>query len=433
MKNKVFSKTNRPLLGELRIPGDKSISHRAVMLGSIAEGTTVIENFLDGEDCLHTIEIFRQLGVDITQEGTTVTVKSDGVASLKEPKVPLYFGNSGTTARLMFGILPALPFYTVSYGDPHLTVRPMDRVITPLTKMGALIDGRKDGLFLPISTHGTTLQGIRYELPVKSAQVKSAVLLAGLLATGETTVIEQAKTRNHTENMLCAFGADIKSTGLEHTITNQQTLTATSVTVPGDISSAAFYLIAAAIVPGSSIVLQKVGLNETRTGVIDVLTDMGANISIANKQEIGGELLGDIQVTYESLQGITIDDEKIPSLIDEIPIIALLATQAEGRTIIKDAEELRVKETDRIKAIVDVLTTLGANIEETADGMIIHGKTALQGGKIKSYSDHRIAMMGVIASLINENPVQIDDISSIAISYPTFFEHLNIIKGTVEK
>lgn len=433
MKNKTFTKTSKPLVGELRIPGDKSISHRAVMLGSLAEGTTVIENFLDGEDCLHTIGAFRQMGVKITQEGTDVTIQSDGVEAFDEPLFPLYFGNSGTTARLMLGLLPALPFYTVSYGDPHLTVRPMDRVITPLTKMGAMIDGRKDGLFLPISTHGTTLQGIHYELPVKSAQVKSAVLLAGLFATGETTVVEQAKTRNHTENMLRAFGADIKCNGLEHTITSKKTLTATNVTVPGDISSAAFFLIAAAIVPGSSIVLEKVGLNETRTGVLDVLKDMGVNLSISNQQEIGGELLGDIQVTYDSLQGITIDDEKIPSLIDEIPIIALLATQAEGTTIIKDAEELRVKETDRIHAVVDVLKTLGASIEETPDGMIIHGKSVLNGGKIKSYSDHRIAMMGVISSLICENPVQIDDISSIAISYPTFFEHLNILKEAIKK
>lgn len=433
LKNKLFTKTNNALQGELYTPGDKSISHRAIMLGSIAKGTTVVDNFLDGEDCLRTIEIFRQMGVNITQDGTDVTIESGGVAALKEPTVPLYFGNSGTTARLMLGILPALPFYTVSYGDAHMTVRPMDRVITPLSQMGAVISGRKDGLYLPLSTHGTTLKGIHYELPVKSAQVKSAVLLAGLFAEGETTVVEQAKTRNHTENMLHAFGADIKSAGLVHTINNKQSLTATNVTVPGDISSAAFFIVAAAIVPGSSITLKNVGLNDTRTGIIDAVQEMGGKITISNQREISGELLGDIHIAYQSLQGVTIDDKLIPRLIDELPVIALLATQAEGKTVIKNAEELRVKETDRIHAVVETLTTLGANVEESPDGMIIHGKTALTGGKIKSYSDHRMAMMGVIASLISEQTVEIDDVSSIAISYPSFFEHINQIKGTEEK
>lgn len=421
----MFHKVNNPLQGEIRIPGDKSISHRAIILGSIAKGVTIIENFLDGEDCLRTIDIFREMGVSITQNGTNVTVKSNGADALQEPTVPLYFGNSGTTARLMLGILPALPFYTVSYGDPHLTKRPMDRVVTPLTKMGAMIDGRKNGVYLPLATRGASLKGINYQLPVKSAQVKSAVLLAGLFAEGETTVIEQGETRNHTENMLRAFGGDIQSEGLHHTITNKHSLVATDVVVPGDISSAAFFLVAAAIVPNSSVIFQSVGLNETRTGIIDALIEMGANISITNEQEISGEKLGDIHVTFSALHGITIEKEMIPRLIDEIPIIALLATQAEGTTVIKDAEELRVKETDRIHAVVDILQTLGANITETADGMIIEGKTPLTGGTIKSYSDHRIAMMGVIASLIAETPVQMDDVSSIAISYPNFFEHVD--------
>ncbi len=428
MINNSYNKTNGPLVGELYTPGDKSISHRAIMLGSLAKGTTKIDNFLDGEDCLRTIEIFRQMGVDIQQNGTDVIVESEGVEGLTEPKEPLYFGNSGTTARLMLGILPALPFHTVAYGDPHLTVRPMDRVITPLTEMGANIDGRKNGLYLPLSIRGSSLKGIRYELPVKSAQVKSAVLLAGLFASGSTTVVEQASTRDHTENMLRAFGANMESSGLTHTINNENTLIATDVTVPGDISSAAFLLVAAAIVPNSNLTLKNVGLNETRTGIIDVLKQMGAHVTISNQREISGELLGDIQIKQQSLKGITIDDKLIPRLIDELPVIALLATQAEGTTVIKDAEELRVKETDRIHAVVDILQTLGANIEETKDGMIIHGKSALTGGAIKSYSDHRIAMMGVIASLISEHSVQIDDISSIDISYPTFFEHLNQIQ-----
>jgi len=432
LKNNTFLKVTSPLNGELHIPGDKSISHRAIMLGSLARGKTVITNFLDGEDCLHTIDIFRQFGVSIEQTGKTVTIESDGVKNFKEPKQPLYFGNSGTTARLMLGILPALPFFTTLYGDPYLTVRPMERVVTPLRKMGATIDGRESGNYLPIAVRGKRLKGITYELPVKSAQVKSAVLLAGLFADGITTVIEQAKTRNHTENMLRAFGADLQEDGLTVTVTNKKELRAVDVTVPGDISSAAFFLVAAALVPNSSLVLKNVGLNETRTGIIDVLLNMGASISITNKREISGEYLGDITITYNELQSTTIDSELIPRLIDEIPILALLATQAKGTTVIKDAAELRVKETDRIHAVVDVLTTLGAHIEETADGMIIHGQTKLHGGNILSYSDHRIAMMGVIASLISENEVIIDDVSSIAISYPSFFDDLHTVTKGVK-
>lgn len=429
MTNRTFTKTIKGLQGEIHAPGDKSISHRAIMLGSLAEGTTVIDNFLDGEDCLRTIHIFQELGVNISRRGTDVTITSKGVRAFQEPTVPLYFGNSGTTARLMLGILVSLPFYTVSYGDPYLTKRPMDRVITPLKKMGAKISGRQLGSYLPISTDAANLEGIHYDIPVKSAQVKSAILLAGLFANGETKVVEQAATRNHTENMLKAFGADIKTSGFTHTITNENMLQATNVTVPGDISSAAFLIVAAAIVPQSSIVLKNVGLNPTRTGIIDVIQAMGGDLTISNEREISGEWLGDVHISHYQLKGMTIDATLVPKLIDEIPIIALLASQAEGSTIIKNAEELRVKETDRILAVVDVLSTLGVDIEERTDGMIIHGKTSLTGGKIKSYSDHRIAMMGVIASLISENPVEIDDVSSIAISYPSFFDHLEQLKS----
>ncbi len=426
-KNTSFLPVKQGLHGDIYVPGDKSISHRAVMFGSLAKGKTVIDNFLDGEDCLHTIEIFRKLGVSIERSGSSVEINSEGYQSFQEPLSPLYLGNSGTTARLMLGILAALPFYTVMYGDPFLTVRPMDRVATPLKQMGAQIDGRKNGNFLPLSIRGTTLTGIEYKLPVKSAQVKSAVLLAGLFAEGETTVIEKAKTRDHTENMLRAFGADIRVNENVIKVTNKNNLIACNVTVPGDISSAAFFMVAAAIVPNSRITLKNVGLNITRSGILDVLLDMNANIKITNQREISGELLGDVTVTYSQLKGTTIASELIPRLIDEIPIIALLATQADGTTIIKDAEELRVKETDRINAVIDVLSTLGANIEEQKDGMIIHGKTALSGGKIKSYSDHRIAMMGIIASLITEDIVTLDDTSSIAVSYPRFFEDLKNI------
>lgn len=425
MKNKAFLPVQQPLSGEVHIPGDKSISHRAIMLGSLATGETNIKNFLDGEDCLRTIEIFKSLGVQIEQSGTEVTINSEGFQRFVEPKVPLYFGNSGTTARLMLGILAGLPFHTVMYGDPYLTVRPMARVVTPLTKMGATIDGRNNGNNLPLAVRGSKLQGIHYEMPVKSAQVKSAILLAGLFADGETTVVEQTKTRDHTENMLKAFGADILVDDLSVTIKKQDELYPVDVTVPGDISSAAFFLVAGAIVPNSRITLKNVGLNETRTGIIDVMKKMGANLLIKNEREISGERLGDIIVQYSELKGTVIEGEIIPRLIDEIPIIALLATQAEGTTVIKDAEELRVKETDRIKAVVDILTTLGANIEEKEDGMIIYGKTPLQEGKIRSYHDHRIAMMGVIASTICKGKVILDDASSIAISYPKFFDDLN--------
>lgn len=425
----LFPSLTQPLKGEVHVPGDKSISHRAIMLSALAKGTTRISNFLDGEDCLHTISIFKQLGVSIEQQGTKVLVTSDGFSSFQEPLVPLYFGNSGTTARLMLGILCNLPFHTVLYGDPYLTVRPMDRVVIPLRKMGAQIDGRKKGSYLPLAIRGSSLQGITYDIPVKSAQVKSAILLAGLLAEGKTVVTELAKTRDHTENMLHAFGANIIVEGNKITISNDEPLTPVDIVVPGDISSAAFFLVAAAIVPNSEIMLRNVGLNETRTGIIDVLQSMGADLTIVNKRASGGEPVGDIIVRYKEIEGTEIDGDLIPRLIDEIPIIALLATQAKGKTIISNAEELRVKETDRIKAVVEVLSTLGATIEEKEDGMIIYGKKQLKGGNIKSYNDHRMAMLGAIASLVCTEQVTIDDVSSINISYPEFFEHISSLTG----
>ncbi|WP_156289228.1 3-phosphoshikimate 1-carboxyvinyltransferase [Oceanobacillus salinisoli] len=415
------------LMGEIEVPGDKSVSHRSIILGSLANGVTKVTNFLDGEDCMRTINAFRAMGVTIHKEGSTITVDGKGVSSLKEPMEPLYFGNSGTTTRLMLGIISGLDFFTTVYGDESLSNRPMDRVVQPLRKMNASIDGRSDGKYLPISIRGKKLTGMDYSLPVKSAQVKSAILLAGLFAEGETTVTEKTQTRDHTENMLEAFGADISRNGLSTTVTGKNTLSASNVHVPGDISSAAFFLVAAAIVPDSKVTLKNVGLNETRTGIIDVLLDMGANIKIENQQTVSGELIGDITVCSSDLNGVTIEGDMIPRLIDEIPIIALLATQANGKTIIRDAEELRVKETDRIAAVVDVLSTLGGDIKGTDDGMIIVGKTTLSGGKVASYNDHRIAMMSAIASLVAKDDIVIDDASSISISYPTFFEHLQSI------
>ncbi|UJL48088.1 3-phosphoshikimate 1-carboxyvinyltransferase [Virgibacillus sp. NKC19-16] len=417
----------KALSGEIEVPGDKSISHRAVIIGSLAYGKTKVSHFLDGEDCMRTVQAFKSMGVSIEKTESTLIIEGRGAAALEEPKEPVYFGNSGTTARLMIGLLAGLPFFTTVYGDPHLSNRPMDRVVNPLKQMEATIDGRRDGSYLPLAVKGKKLKGIHYTLPVKSAQVKSAVLLAGIHAEGETKVSELTATRNHTENMLKAFNADITIDGRHTTITNKQPLKATDIYVPGDISSAAFFLAAAAIVPGSSVRLKNVGLNQTRTGIIDVLKSMGATIEINNQQSISGELLGDLTVTHGAIHSTTIEGDIIPRLIDEIPVIALLATQADGTTIIRNAEELRVKETDRIAAVVDVLSTLGANLEATADGIIIYGKTALRGGNVSAYNDHRIAMMAVIASLVAREEVVLDDASSIAISYPTFFSDLRTI------
>ncbi|ALX47955.1 3-phosphoshikimate 1-carboxyvinyltransferase [Lentibacillus amyloliquefaciens] len=430
MNEVALKPTSSPLQGALEVPGDKSISHRAVMLGSLAKGKTSITNFLTGEDCSRTIDAFRQFGISIEQDGTTVTIESNGPEDFQEPSEPIYFGNSGTTARLMLGVLAGLPFFTAVYGDSSLVMRPMDRVTGPLKKMGAQLDGRSGGIYLPMAIRGGALKGINYTMPVKSAQVKSAVLLGGLFADGTTRVIEESATRNHSENMLRAFGADITETNGEIRITNKNALTGMNVHVPGDISSAAFFMTAAAIVPDSELTLKNVGLNHSRSGIIDVLKQMGASISISNVQTIGGERQGDVSVVYQKLTGTIIDGDIIPRLIDELPIIALAATQAEGTTVIRDARELRVKETDRIKATTDGLANLGANIEPTEDGMVITGGASLTGGKAEAYNDHRIAMMLAIASLVTNDDVTIDDISSINISYPGFFQDLQTVTNS---
>lgn len=413
-----------PLKGTINIPGDKSISHRAIILGSLAKGATIVRNFLPSEDCLHTIEAFQQLGVKIKRQSSQVTIKSEGHLSFKEAEQPLYLGNSGTTARLLTGLLASLPLFTTIYGDPYLSKRPMARVVKPLRQMGAQIDGRHKGELLPLSIRGKQLNGITYHIPVKSAQVKSALLLAGLFAREKTILFEQAITRDHTERMLKAFGVNVHIDPLTITIEPIERLYGTDIHIPGDISSAAFFLVAGAIVPNSQIILKRVGLNNTRTGIIDVMEQMGAHLTITNQQVSNNEPYGDLKIKYSNLQCTTIQGDIIPRLIDEIPIIALLATQAKGQTVIKDAEELRVKETDRIKAVVDVLRILGANIEERDDGMIINGPTPLKGGNVSAYYDHRMAMMIAIASLISEKSVILDDDSSINISYPQFFDHL---------
>lgn len=419
--------SERILAGNLKVPGDKSISHRAVILGGIAEGETSVTGFLEGEDCLRTIEIFKQLGVSIERNHTDVLINSPGIQNWKTPSEALYAGNSGTTARLMLGVLAGSNVEAVLTGDDSLSKRPMDRVTVPLAKMSANITSESGVNLLPLKVTGARLQAIDYENPVASAQVKSAILFAGLQAKGTTSVREKTVSRDHTEQMLRHFGANVSTGNGTASVQAEKTLQGTSVQVPGDISSAAFFMVAAGIVPGSSVTFFNVGLNPTRTGIIDVLKEMGVAVEIVNETNENGERLGTVNVSYDKIKPMEIGGGLIPRLIDELPIIALLATQANGTTIIKDAAELRVKETDRIAAVTNELTKMGANIEATPDGMIIHGPTPLQGGTMDSYGDHRLGMMAGIASLITVEPVTIKNPTCIDISYPSFFEDLEML------
>ncbi|WP_445429356.1 3-phosphoshikimate 1-carboxyvinyltransferase [Bacillus atrophaeus] len=414
------------LNGEIHIPGDKSISHRSVMFGALAKGKTTVKNFLPGADCLSTIECFKKMGVHIERSGSDVTIHGKGISALQEPESLLDVGNSGTTIRLMLGILAGRPFYSAVAGDESIAKRPMKRVTDPLKKMGAHIDGRAGGEFTPLSVNGGDLTGIDYVSPVASAQIKSAVLLAGLQAEGTTTVTEPHKSRDHTERMLSAFGIELSEDNTSVSIKGGQSLTAQDIFVPGDISSAAFFLAAGAIIPNSRIVLKNVGLNPTRTGIIDVLQKMGAKLHITESSGDSAEPYGDLTIETSELNALEIGGDIIPRLIDEIPIIALLATQAEGTTIIKDAAELKVKETNRIDTVVSELRKLGANIEATDDGMKIFGKQTLKGGApVSSHGDHRIGMMLGIASCLTQEPIEILQTEAIHVSYPTFFDHLN--------
>ncbi len=418
-----FSKQGASLQGSVKVPGDKSISHRALMLASLAHGTTTIKNFLTGEDCLTTLQAFQQMGIPIEREGHQVTVQGKGLDGLQEAKLPLNLGNSGTTTRLLLGILAGTPHHYCLYGDPSLTKRPMDRVTVPLREMGAHIDGREGGNMLPLSVRGGNLQPISYKLPINSAQVKSCVLLAGLFTDGVTEVKEPVKTRDHTERMFKAFDVDVKREGDSIYLEGNQPLKATDIEVPGDISSAAFFLCGAAMMQGSQLTVHDVGLNPTRTGVIDVLERMGADITVSIERYIGDEPIGDITVKGSELEGVTISGQDIPRLIDELPIIALAASRAKGTTVIKDARELRLKETDRIKAVVETLSAMGVSIEGTEDGMIIKGSPeVLEGGKFNPYHDHRMGMMIAIASLFTDDDVTLEDEECISISYPSFFD-----------
>ncbi|KHF40327.1 3-phosphoshikimate 1-carboxyvinyltransferase [Halalkalibacter okhensis] len=412
------------LNGTIQVPGDKSISHRAVMFGAIAEGTTTVEGFLPGEDCLSTISCFRKLGVSIEQTEDKVTIEGKGWDGLTEPSEILDVGNSGTTTRLMLGILATRPFHSVIIGDDSIAKRPMARVTEPLRSMGSDIDGRQNGNYTPLSIRGGATKGIKFQSKVASAQVKSAILLAGLQSEGVTSVSEPALSRDHTERMLEAYGVEVKRDGLTVSVEGGQSLKAQHIVVPGDISSAAFFLVAAAIVPNSNITIEGVGMNPTRSGIIDVLLNMGATMTIQNERVVGGEPIADITISTSALKGIEIGGDLIPRLIDEIPVIAVLATQAEGKTVIRDAEELKVKETNRIDTVVSELSKLGAKIQATDDGMIIEGPSSLKGTSVSSFGDHRIGMALAIAGLITDGDVQIGRSDAIAVSYPNFFEHI---------
>ncbi|MDN7141067.1 bifunctional prephenate dehydrogenase/3-phosphoshikimate 1-carboxyvinyltransferase [Pseudomonas sp. JQ170] len=408
------------LSGRIRVPGDKSISHRSIMLGSLAEGTTEVEGFLEGEDALATLQAFRDMGVVI--EGPhhgRVTIHGVGLNGLKPPPGPIYLGNSGTSMRLLSGLLAAQPFDTVLTGDASLSKRPMNRVANPLREMGAVIETAAEGRPPMTIRGGHTLKALTYTLPMASAQVKSCLLLAGLYAEGKTTVTEPAPTRDHTERMLRGFGYSVKVDGPTASLESGGTLTATHIEVPADISSAAFFLVAASIAQGSELVLEHVGINPTRTGVIDILRLMGGDITLENQREVGGEPVADLRVRGAQLKGIEIPEHLVPLAIDEFPVLFVAAACAEGRTVLRGAEELRVKESDRIQVMADGLLTLGVKCEPTPDGIIIDGGP-IGGGEVHGHGDHRIAMAFSVASLRATAPIRIHDCANVATSFPNF-------------
>ncbi len=408
------------LAGRVRVPGDKSISHRSIMLGSLAEGTTEVEGFLEGEDALATLQAFRDMGVVI--EGPhhgRVTIHGVGLHGLKPPPGPLYLGNSGTSMRLLSGLLAAQPFDTTLTGDASLSKRPMNRVAKPLREMGAVIETGAEGRPPLTIRGGQRLTGMSYEMPMASAQVKSCLLLAGLYAAGKTAVTEPAPTRDHTERMLQGFGYPVKVDGNTATVESGHTLSASRIEVPADISSAAFFLVAASIAEGSELVLEHVGINPTRTGVIDILKLMGGDITLENQRVVGGEPVADIRVRAAKLKGIDIPEDLVPLAIDEFPVLFVAAACAEGRTVLRGAEELRVKESDRIQVMADGLIALGVKAEPTPDGIVIEGGP-MGGGEVWSHGDHRIAMSFSVASLRASAPICIHDCANVATSFPNF-------------
>lgn len=411
------------LHGEITVPGDKSISHRAVMFGSLAKGTTKITHFLEGADCLSTISCFRKMGIDIENNNGEILVHGKGLRGLSSPTDILDVGNSGTTTRLISGILAGQNFVSELTGDDSIQSRPMKRIMTPLLSMGADITSIKGNNCVPLRIAGHPLKAIHYDSPVASAQVKSCVLLAGMYSDGVTSVTEPVLSRNHTEIMLNYFGAQVTSEGTTASIVPEPSLHAREITVPGDISSAAYFIAAGLLVPGSEILLKNVGINPTRDGLLRVCKDMGADITMLNVN-MDGEPTADLLVRTSSLHGTTVGGEIIPTLIDEIPMIAVMAAFAEGTTIIKDAKELKVKESDRILVMAENLSRMGADITPTDDGMIIHGGKPLHGAVIDSYLDHRVAMSFAIAGLLCDGPLSIKGGDCVKISYPEFYEDL---------
>ncbi|MDE6663084.1 MAG: 3-phosphoshikimate 1-carboxyvinyltransferase [Lachnospiraceae bacterium] len=418
------TKSLKGLRGEVTIPGDKSISHRAVMFGALANGTTEVRNFLQGADCLSTIECFRRLGIEIENTPEKILIHGKGLHGLSAPSDILDTGNSGTTTRLISGILAAQPFETTLTGDASIQKRPMKRIMEPLSMMGADIVSVNGNDCAPLRINGKPLHGINYTSKVASAQVKSAILLAGLYADGETSVTEPIISRNHSEIMLNYFGADVHTTGNTATIKPQPTLTAQYVNVPGDISSAAYFIAAGLCVPDSEILIKNVGINPTRDGIIKVALAMGGNLTLLN-ENYDGEPTADILVKSSNLHGITIEGDIIPTLIDELPIINIMAAAADGTTIIKDAAELKVKESNRIDVMVENLTAMGVSITGTDDGMIIEGGKPLHGAVIDSYADHRIAMSFAVAALLADGETTIKGRDVVNISYPAFYDDLS--------
>ncbi|MBE9536220.1 MAG: 3-phosphoshikimate 1-carboxyvinyltransferase [Proteobacteria bacterium] len=422
--SKVSVNKSPSLRGETKVPGDKSISHRSLMFGAIANGETHIRGLLKGEDNMSTLKAFRAMGIEITEREGTVLVKGKGLHGLSEPGDVLDAGNSGTTIRLMSGLLAGQSFYSVMTGDRYQRVRPMKRVIEPLTQMGARIYGRDGGRFAPLSIVGTQLKGIAYDSPVASAQVKSSIILAGLYADGLTSVTEPTLSRDHTERMLGHFGVKLDRQGMTVSIKGGQELSAGEIIVPGDISSAAFLIVAALIVKGSELKIKDVGVNPTRTGIVDVLKAMGGDITLENERVFAGEPVADIVIRSSHLKGVEIGGDLIPRLIDEVPVLAVAAAMAEGKTKITGARELRVKESDRIKTVSAELSKFGTRIEELDDGMVIEGRESLSGCNINSYGDHRIAMAMAVAGLIADGETVIDGSEAIDVSFPGFFEAL---------
>lgn len=419
----IFTKANS-LKGEICVPGDKSISHRAIMLGSLAKGTTKITNFLQGADCLSSIDCFRSMGIPIENHGDTVVVHGKGLHGLTKPAKMLDVGNSGTTTRLMSGILAAQPFETQLNGDASIQKRPMKRIMEPLSKMGADVTSILGNGCAPLRIHGKPLHGFHYHSKVASAQVKSCILLAGLYADGETSVTEPYVSRNHTELMLSYFGGTITTKGTTAAVLPEPDLSGQNVIVPGDISSAAYFIAAGLLVPNSELLIKNVGINPTRDGILRVCRQMGADITLLNENTAKGEPSADLLVRYSSLHGTTIGGGLIPTLIDELPIIAVLASYADGKTVIKDAEELKVKESNRIDVMVSNLSKMGADIRATEDGMVIQGGRPLCGAKIDSNLDHRIAMSFAIAALQADGETEILGSECVKISYPGFYEDL---------